>query len=335
MKSESNNGYLRSGVITEESEFMPAAAREIQHTGMPLQVTCSTRGNTGTTTTVIHRPGNSSRMPGITRATSITRRRGGPTNRQQLIGVLTVTLLVTSLFTLMLLALHRNRECAKETLKFIYWTYAGSTRQDLFESRLSTQLIWLTLTRSTSLPCKFLAEKCLNVCLTEECVRTASSLLAAMDRTASPCVDFFQYACGTWNRLHIIPEDRSSINTFEVLSDQLKVILKRVLEEPPNKQDNSATLKAKTFYKSCMDIPQIRHIGDAPLKETLRNLGGWPVVEGTNWEPPKNLSIEILLGRIRGEFNEGVLVEHWVGPDDKNSSANILQVRRQKIWVDC
>lgn len=75
-----------------------------------------------------------------------------------------------------------------------------------------------------------------------------------MDPTASPCVDFFQYACGTWNRLHIIPEDRSSINTFEVLSDQLKVILKRVLEEPPNSHDNSATLKAKTFYKSCMDI---------------------------------------------------------------------------------
>lgn len=78
---------------------------------------------------------------------------------------------------------------------------------------------------------------------------------------------------------------------------------------------------------------QIRHIGDAPLKETLRNLGGWPVVEGTNWEPPENLSIEILLGRIRGEFNEGVLVEHWVGPDDKNSSANILQVRRQSKTV--
>ncbi|CAD6235836.1 GSCOCG00008006001-RA-CDS [Cotesia congregata] len=287
MKSESNNGYLRSGVITEESEFLPAAAREIQHTGMPLQVTCSTRGNSGTTTTAIHRPGNSSRMPGITRATSITRRRGGPTNRQQLIGVLTVTLLVTSLFTLILLALHRNRECAKETRKL--------------------QLLLLLL------------------------LTTSSSLLSAMDRTASPCVDFFQYACGTWNRLHIIPEDRSSINTFEVLSDQLKVILKRVLEEPPNKQDNSATLKAKTFYKSCMDIPQIRHIGDAPLKETLRNLGGWPVVEGTNWEPPKNLPIEILLGRIRGEFNEGVLVEHWVGPDDKNSSANILQLDQMQL----
>lgn len=44
----------------------------------------------------------------------------------------------------------------------------------------------------------------------------ASSLLAAMDRTADPCKDFFQFACGTWNKMHVIPEDRSSISTFEV-----------------------------------------------------------------------------------------------------------------------
>jgi membrane metallo-endopeptidase-like protein 1 len=54
-------------------------------------------------------------------------------------------------------------------------------------------------------------------------------------------------------------------------------------------------------------------------------LGGWPVTQ-PNWKPPE-FSIETLLGRLRGEFNEGVLIEQWVGPDDKNSSVNILQVR--------
>lgn len=55
---------------------------------------------------------------------------------------------------------------------------------------------------------------------------SAASILSAMDRTVDPCVDFFQYACGTWNKMHVIPEDRSSISTFEVMSDQLQVILK-------------------------------------------------------------------------------------------------------------
>jgi membrane metallo-endopeptidase-like protein 1 len=37
-----------------------------------------------------------------------------------------------------------------------------------------------------------------------------------MDSSADPCHDFFQFACGTWNKKHVIPEDRSSISTFEV-----------------------------------------------------------------------------------------------------------------------
>lgn len=49
----------------------------------------------------------------------------------------------------------------------------------------------------------------------------ASSLLAAMDRTVDPCKDFFQFACGTWNKKHVIPEDRSSISTFEVISQSI------------------------------------------------------------------------------------------------------------------
>lgn len=70
---------------------------------------------------------------------------------------------------------------------------------------------------------------------------------------------------------------------------------------------------------------QIRKIGDAPLRQVLEDLGGWPVTN-PNWVPP-NFSIEVLLGRVRGIYNEGVLVEQWVGPDDKNSSVNIIQVR--------
>jgi membrane metallo-endopeptidase-like protein 1 len=70
---------------------------------------------------------------------------------------------------------------------------------------------------------------------------------------------------------------------------------------------------------------QIRKIGDAPLREVLASLGGWPVTQ-SNWKPP-SFSIETLLGRLRGQYNEGVLIEQWVGPDDKNSSVNILQVR--------
>lgn len=52
----------------------------------------------------------------------------------------------------------------------------------------------------------------------------------------------------------MIPEDRSSISTFEVLADQQQVILKGVLEEEINSFDSAATIRAKNFYKSCIDL---------------------------------------------------------------------------------
>ncbi|EDV44465.1 uncharacterized protein Dana_GF20372 [Drosophila ananassae] len=164
-----------------------------------------------------------------------------------------------------------------------------------------------------------------SICMTQECVRTAASLLSAMDLTADPCEDFFQYACGTWNKVHPIPEDRSSISTFEVLSDQQQVILRGVLEEPIDERDNQATIKAKTFFKSCMDIPQIRKIGSGRLKQVLKSLGGWPVIE-RDWRPPQDLSVERLMGLLRLNYSEPVMIELYVGADDKNSSVNILQM---------
>lgn len=65
-------------------------------------------------------------------------------------------------------------------------------------------------------------------------------------------------------------------------------------------------------------------MGDEPLKKVIESLGGWPVIE-ENWAEP-NVSIETLIGWLRGHQNQGTLIEQWVGPDDRNSSINIIQV---------
>ena len=97
----------------------------------------------------------------------------------------------------------------------------------------------------------FVSDLSPKTCTTMECVKTSASLLNAMDLSADPvffchlfyslensngdfeylfglrqCEDFFQFACGTWVKKHVIPEDRSSLSTFEVMADDLQIILK-------------------------------------------------------------------------------------------------------------
>ncbi|XP_076053157.1 neprilysin-1-like [Oratosquilla oratoria] len=164
-----------------------------------------------------------------------------------------------------------------------------------------------------------------NICLTEECVRTAASLLNAMDQTADPCHDFFQYACGTWNKRHVIPADRASISTFEVMADQLQLILRVLLESDIEANEGSATQKAKLFYASCMNFTERHEVGDKPLREVIDLLGGWPVTVEGDWTLP-DFSVEEMVGRLRGRYNQAILIDQWVGPDDKNSSVNIIQL---------
>ncbi|XP_070184000.1 neprilysin-1-like, partial [Littorina saxatilis] len=161
-------------------------------------------------------------------------------------------------------------------------------------------------------------------CLSATCVSTAAQLLAAMDVTADPCEDFFEYACGQWNKRNVIPDDEHSFNTFEKLHDELQIILRQLLEEKESLKDSNATTKAKVFYKSCMNITQINNERDAPLHDVTEDLGGWPIIKD-NWDSD-SFVLETVLAEIRRGYNAPILIGCWVEADDKNSSRYIIQL---------
>ncbi|HVW79091.1 MAG TPA: M13 family metallopeptidase [Alloacidobacterium sp.] len=97
---------------------------------------------------------------------------------------------------------------------------------------------------------------------------------ALMDTTVDPCVNFYQYSCGTWAKNNPIPADESSYGRATELDDENQLVLKSILERAasggPERTANEQ--KIGDYYATCVDTSAINQAGLKPLQLVLEKI---------------------------------------------------------------
>ncbi|XP_074860181.1 neprilysin [Carettochelys insculpta] len=164
------------------------------------------------------------------------------------------------------------------------------------------------------------------ICKSSDCIQSAARIIASMDTTTEPCKDFYQYACGGWLKKNIIPETSSRYSNFDILRDELEVVLKDVLGRD-NSNDILAVQKAKSLYRSCLNETAIDSRGGKPLINILQSVFEWPVATD-NWDSAygANWTAETAIAQLNSQYGKRVLINFFVGSDDENSTAHIIHI---------
>ena len=145
---------------------------------------------------------------------------------------------------------------------------------------------------------------------------TKSFDASAIDKTADPCTDFYQYACGNWNKNNPVPADQVRWGIFSELQERNRYLLWQELDAASKDPKSPLQKKYGDYFASCMDTGLIEQKGLAPLDPALKRIA--------DLKDARRLAA--LIGELASAGSPAPLFRFGVGQDEKDSSKQIADI---------
>ena len=147
---------------------------------------------------------------------------------------------------------------------------------------------------------------------------TPSLDVNSMDKSVDPCVDFYQYSCGGWQKNNPIPPDQTSWSVYSKLYQDNLNFLRSILEHaasPDNERDALAQ-KIGDFYGACMDESTVETRGLAAVQPDLDGI--------TRLKSAKEITP--LIARLQFTYGRTILFTQGSTQDPDDSEQQIAEI---------
>jgi endothelin-converting enzyme/putative endopeptidase len=146
---------------------------------------------------------------------------------------------------------------------------------------------------------------------------TPSLDVNAMDKSADPCVDFYQYSCGGWKKNNPIPPDQTSWEVYGKLYQDNLNFLRSILEQAASAtQRDAVTQKIGDFYGACMDESAVQKRGLLPVQGDLDAIARLNSVKG----------ITPLIARLQFAYGRSILFAQGSTQDPDDAAQQIAKL---------
>lgn len=161
-------------------------------------------------------------------------------------------------------------------------------------------------------------------CTAPEKKETQHVVITGIDSSKKPGDDFFAYANGIWYDTAKIPAGQTGVGSYSFLNFPQRIRLRGILDSVSRSNNPAGSIEQKVgdFYASGMDTVTINKRGYEPIKPVLARI-----------DAVKDIPSLLKLAVEEQKTGNGTFIGFGVGPDDKQSTINIVQFYQTGIGL--